>query len=536
MLDHAFYKQNTIPDLTSGEMLISLPETIGPYKIESLLNKGGMSLLYLGLHPDSRQPLAIKVLSPAYVTHPEAVGRFLQEAHIIEMSNHPNIVKLFGQGEWEKGLYIAMEFIHGVSLKQFILQHSLSMKRAIEIVLQVAYALHHLHSHGVIHRDLKPENILIDEEGEIRVIDFGIAQLHDESEKDKTTNESRFLGTPHYMSPEQKQNPSQVTFASDIYSLGVIFYELILGKLSYGHLNLTSFPKSLRKIAKKTLAISPKERYQTISEFIQDISQYLTSGEWEKERTGSDQVKEMQEIFNKTTLNLSPIILPSWPEIDLGVSRAKAMPLTGLYYDFFHLPNNTYLVLLGSTTSFSLESGIHIATLRGMIRMHLQAFSPVAQTPLKLVSFVETLNRILCEDNLKLQFVLSMLLLNPLQGMLTYISCGFDALLHIPQGSTTPRNLHSHNPLLGLDVHAAFSETNDNWNAGDILIMDSLVLPPESMHHQNALESLINETVIENLLLSSQRQAEFILKKISSSPLFSAIRYPKVLISIQRIV
>ena len=129
-----------------------------------------------------------------------------------------------------------------------------------------------------------------------------------------------------------------------------------------------------------------------------------------------------------------------------------------------------------------------------------------------------------------------MLLLNPLQGMLTYISCGFDALLHIPQGSTTPRNLHSHNPLLGLDVHAAFSETNDNWNAGDILIMDSLVLPPESMHHQNALESLINETVIENLLLSSQRQAEFILKKISSSPLFSAIRYPKVLISIQRIV
>ena len=76
MLDYSFYKQNTIPDLTSADVFTSLPETIGPYKIESLLNKGGMSLLYLGLHPNSRQPMAIKVLSPAYVTHPEAVERF----------------------------------------------------------------------------------------------------------------------------------------------------------------------------------------------------------------------------------------------------------------------------------------------------------------------------------------------------------------------------------------------------------------------------------------------------------------------------
>src|SRR5690606_36400224 len=109
------------------------------------------------------------------------IKQFLKEAEIIALSNHPNIVKLYGQGEWEKGLYIAMEFIQGVSLTQFILQNSLSIKRSLEILLQVAYALLHLHSHGVIHRDLKPENILITENGGVKVIDFGIAQLEQEA-------------------------------------------------------------------------------------------------------------------------------------------------------------------------------------------------------------------------------------------------------------------------------------------------------------------------------------------------------------------
>jgi serine/threonine protein kinase len=510
---------------------------IGPYKIESLLNKGGMSLLYLGLHPQSRQPLAIKVLSPASLTHPEAVERFLQEAHIIEMSNHPNIVKLFGQGEWERGLYIAMEFIHGVSLKQFIMQHSLSMKRAIEIVLQVAYALHHLHAHSVIHRDLKPENILIDEEGEIRVIDFGIAQLTDKNQIDKIPSETRFLGTPHYMSPEQKEDPSQVTFASDIYSLGVILYELILGKLSFGQLHLSALPKSLRPIAKKALAVSPKERYQNISAFIQDITRYLTSKELEQERPGSDQVKEMQEILGKVALSLSPIALPSWLEIDLGVAKIKGITQGALYYDFFHLPNNTFLILLSSSTSSSLEAGVYSAALRGMLRMHMHAFTSTGGPALKLPAFLELLNRMLCEDTLKLQFALSLLLVDPLQNTLNYLSCGLNPLLHIPPGTTEPRKLHSNNPLLGSDIYASFSEVSDNWNPGDILIMDTLALPTESpSQERSAFEASLGEAVRENILLSAQRQAEFILKKAAAHPLSAQVRYPKALISIQRII
>ncbi len=510
---------------------------IGPYKIESLMGKGGMSFLYLALHPDTKQPIAIKVLSPSYVNHTEAVSRFLKEAQVIEITNHPNIIKLYGQGEWEKGLYIAMEFIHGVSLTQFITQHSLSIKRTLEVVLQVAYALLHLHSHGVIHRDLKPENILIDEEGEVKVIDFGIAQLHEERLQPEMEGQSRFLGTPTYMSPEQKENSLNVTFASDIYSLGLILFELITGKLSYGVVHLPSLPKGLRKIVAKALAVTPAERYQKVADFIQDISHYLNSGELEKERPGSDQVKELQEMIQRASHSLSPPVIPNWPQIDLGVAKGRSLQQIGLYYDFFRLPNNTFLALFASSTTFSIDSAVFIAALRGMIRMRLHEISPTQTTPFRIASFAEMLNTMVFEDILDQKFALSLLHLDPLRDQLSYLSCGFDSLLHIPKGEAKARKLTSNNTLLGVERNTTYSATIDNWNPGDILLMHSLVLPTTALpEERRMLEQEMLEATAESLLFSAQRQAEAILKKLSSLSTFSSIRFPKAILSLQRIV
>jgi len=526
MADSSFYKQNTLPDFAAQETEIPLPTSIGPYKIETLLSRGGMSLLYLGLDPETKKPLAIKVLSPSYVNHKEALDRFLQEAKVIELTNHPNIVKLYGQGEWEQGLYIAMELIRGISLNQFILQHSLSIRRALEITLQVAFALLHLHSHGVIHRDLKPENILITEEGEVKVIDFGIAQLHTEREIPLQTG--RFLGTPTYMSPEQKEDPSSVTFASDIYSLGIILYELIVGKLSFGMIHLAELPKGLKKIATKSLAISSGERYQNISELIQDISQYLNSEELERERPGSDQVKELQERIQKASLALSPSLPPTWPQVELGIAKGRGPSQLGLYYDFFRLPNNTYLLLIAASTSPSIESAFAIASLRGMIQMHLHE----RQTPFKPIPFVTELNRLLSEDPSGEKLALNCLLLDPLRDLVTYLSCGLDALLHLSEGQTTARKLLAPNPLLGTPS-AEFSEVTDNWNVGDLLFFHSLALSSTSRSEdKEALSTALSESIVENSLLSAQPQAEAILKRVSATPVSS----PKILFTIQRIV
>jgi len=536
MADQSFYKQTTLPDLISHEEPPPLPAKIGPYHIDSLLNKGGMSLLYLGIHPETKQPISIKVLSPAHLSHPEMVQRFLKEAEIISLTNHPNIVKLFGEGQWEHGLYIAMEFIRGISLRQFIMQQSLSLKRALEIVLQVAYALLHLHAHGVIHRDLKPENILITEDGGVKVIDFGIAQLQEKTAKQTGAEAYGVMGTPNYMSPEQKQDPSSVTFASDIYSLGIITYELVLGRLSFGIVNLSLLPKGLRTIIAKALAVSAKERYQDICDFIADISQYLKSGEIEKERPESDQLKEVYEILQKGVQNLSPLIMPDWPQIDLGIAKLKIARQVGLYYDFFKLPNNTFLIVLGQPASTACDAATYVGVLRGMLRMLLHDRAPLPTGMLRPLDIATVLNQMLCVDIMQQPFAASFLLLDPFRDQMTFLSCGLDDLMHLSQESSKVRKLSSQNMLLGIDAVAEFSEISDNWNEGDTIVFSSLdISVAGKIRPSFPLEEPLMEAIEEHLLLSAQRQAEAILKRVSSAPDFSLQRSPKAVITIQRI-
>ncbi len=527
-MSFSFHKQTTLPDLTTSAT-IPLPQTIGPYKIEGFLNKGGMSFLYLGIHPQTKDLIAIKVLSPAYISHPDAMEHFLNEAKAIEMSQHPNIVKWYGHGKWEQGLYIAMEFVRGVSLKQFITQHSFSRKRALEVILQVAYALLHLHGLNIVHRDVKPENILINEEGEVKVIDFGIVQLHNGKKRNKKS--SSLLGTLNYMSPEQKEDSTKVTPASDIYSLGVILYEMILGKLSHGLIELSLLPQHLRAIAAKALAVSPSERYTTISAFIHDLSHYLTSGELERERPGSDQLKEIFEAISKANKSLSPSQLPSWPSVDLGFSKASGSDQLGLYSDFFTLANGSHLILLAPAYTSPIEALVGAAHARGMIRMLLRA-----KTPLEPRAFIEQINQELTADTIQIPLAFLMLILDPTQDKLTYFSAGCDSLLHIPEGESVPRRLSSPNPFLGIDSAASFSEVNDNWNVGDQLILHTLTLPehtPQPMREQ--FEESFDTGVQETLLFSAQRQADTLLQKLVVQPSIAYVPFAKALICIQRI-
>jgi hypothetical protein len=254
-----------------------IPSHIGPYKIESLLEKGGMSILYLATHPKTNEPLVIKALLPELLTRKDLVERFLEEAKITLLPDHPNIVKLYGSGEWEGGLYIAMEFIEGISLKKYLLKNSLPLKQALKILIDIAHALCHLHTHGVIHRDLKPENILITKTGQIKVIDFGIAHLISEKPDPNKPAIQRIIGTPIYMAPEQKKDPDTVSYPSDIYPLGIIAYELIAGKFSHGKIHLSHVPKGLRKILYKCLQADPKKRYQDVVDLIGDLTNALNA-------------------------------------------------------------------------------------------------------------------------------------------------------------------------------------------------------------------------------------------------------------------
>jgi serine/threonine protein kinase len=332
------------------------------------------------------------------------------------------------------------------------------------------------------------------------------------------------------MSPEQKENSLNVTYASDIYSLGVIAYELIIGKLSYGTINLSLLPPNLRKIIAKALAISIEERYNDIVELITDISQYLKSGEWEKERPGSDQIKEIQEQIQKTENTLSSP-LPSWDFLDFGLAKAKGPWTPGLYYDFFRLPNNLYLFLIASSSSSSVESSIHIANLRGMIHMLIHEKITSPKTPFASVPFVTTLNQQICEDRTNQHFHLSLLVLDPLRDQLAFLTCGLGPLIHLPEGTAKPRILGLPHLSLGTDPLATFSLTTDNWYTGDILFFHSL---PGSAFGTD-LEKKFLDAISENAFISPQHQSEAIFKKMNGYPSFSNLNHPKILFSINRI-
>ncbi|OGN60409.1 MAG: hypothetical protein A3F40_00730, partial [Chlamydiae bacterium RIFCSPHIGHO2_12_FULL_27_8] len=357
--------QPTLPTIQNPKP-IKLPKKIGPYKIESLYKKGGMSYLYLALHAETLKPLIIKVLLPKFIENKEMVSRFLKEAEIIGLSNHPNIIKLYGQGEWEEGLYIAMEFIQGVSLKQFISEKSLSLRKALEIILQVGYALFHLHSHGIIHRDLKPENILITESGDIKVIDFGIAQLNNETEE-RITVKRRFMGTPTYMSPEQKIDPKSVNFSSDIFSLGIIAYELIIGKLSHGIINLSLIPKHFRKILEKTLKIDPKDRYEKVVDLITDISEYLKKEDEKEDEQGEgldivyDAIKKREDSLIKTSYNFK--------NLSISVFKEDLINLNSVYLDFFSITENVLAVVFFKTVEKDIDSFLSLLNFQGFVKM-----------------------------------------------------------------------------------------------------------------------------------------------------------------------
>ncbi len=463
-----FSKQPTLPDLTSADTRPPLlPTKIGPYRIESLLSKGGMSYVYLGIHPQTLQPIVIKVLSPKYQTHREMVQRFLKEASVIGMTNHPNIVKLYGQGTWEKGFYLAIEFIQGISLRQFIQQKSLSEKRALEIVLQVAYALCHLHTHGVIHRDIKPENVLITETGEVKVIDFGIAQV--EGDDVVPQAKKRMMGTPMYMSPEQKENPLNVSYASDIYSLGMIAYELLLGRLSYGIVHLALLPKDLRPIIEKALKPDPKERYQDIVDFITDISHYLKTDV--KETTAPEEMSHLIEQTRKLLIPKSP---PSWSPVDIGLSITGGTTLTGLYLDWFKLPKNRFCFLVAEPQETGVSALLQSSIFRGMARLAVEHGFRTGKTVAQILG---DLNHTLAEDPACKPCRVSALVLSPDTNQLAFVSCGYSELWHIPDGDKKVRVLTTENEMLGGKKNGAVLEIVDNWNSGDTLVFHSLVKP-----------------------------------------------------------
>jgi tRNA A-37 threonylcarbamoyl transferase component Bud32 len=265
-----------------------LAEQCPHLEILELLGQGGMGAVYKARQKQLDRLVALKILPPQ-VSQTEAFAeRFTREARSLAKLNHPHIVIVHDFGKTEAGLYyFIMEFVDGTDLRQVMRTQQLSPAEALAIVPQICEALQFAHDEGIVHRDIKPENVLLDKKGRVKIADFGLAKLLGRPATVYTlTQAGQRMGTPQYMAPEQIEHPDQVDHRADIYSLGVVFYEMLTGELPLGRFAPPSrkvhVDVRLDEVVLKTLEKEPELRYQQASEVQTEVETISSQGQAEQ--------------------------------------------------------------------------------------------------------------------------------------------------------------------------------------------------------------------------------------------------------------
>ena len=276
--------------------IINVQKTLGRYEIRSELGSGAMATVYRAFDPEIKRDLAIKVLRAELAEDEEHRERFLREAHSAGSLNHDNIVQIFDIGETNNHPYIAMEILEGRTLQDILAESgTYSVEDAISVGIDLAKGLSEAHSKGVVHRDIKPSNIVITNNGRVKITDFGIARLESLGDGDRTRIGTQ-IGTPRYMSPEQVRARADIDGRSDLFSLGVILYQMLSGKQPFDgptegavfvsiaqdepdplKVLLPDIPTALDKVVSKLLRKDPTKRYQTGTRLEEDLKTVLRS-------------------------------------------------------------------------------------------------------------------------------------------------------------------------------------------------------------------------------------------------------------------
>ncbi|RNC81644.1 MAG: serine/threonine protein kinase [Phycisphaera sp.] len=284
--------------------VIPSPTQIGPYEVIDKIGEGGMGVVYKATQSLPRRTVALKVIKPQMVTR-HSLERFHFETQVLGRLQHPGIAQIYDAGttrtDFGEQPYFAMEYIRGTPLSEYVKLRHCTLQERLALVQKIADAVHHAHTRGVVHRDIKPANILVTEDGQPKILDFGVARSigADIDDSANMTRVGQLVGTVPYMSPEQVGGESdEIDARSDIYSLGVVLYELLAGHLPYNlekqlvheavrvirevepeHLSSVSrvYKGDIETIVSKALSKERTRRYQSASEFSADIHRYLTN-------------------------------------------------------------------------------------------------------------------------------------------------------------------------------------------------------------------------------------------------------------------
>lgn len=273
-------------------MGFAIGENVGPYRVTAQLGSGGMATVYKAYHAALDRYVAIKVMHQALKRDPNFFARFQREARIVARLEHPHIVPVYDFSEHEGQPYLVMRFVEGETLKARLQAGKLTLEEVMDILRPVCQALAYAHEQGVLHRDIKPSNILITPQNDVFLTDFGLAKIAQAGES--TLTQDMMVGTPQYISPEQAQGRSDLDARTDIYSLGVLLYELLVGRVPFQadtpyavvhdhiftplpmprHLK-PDLPEPFERVLLKTLSKERDDRYATVTDLLAALDKAL---------------------------------------------------------------------------------------------------------------------------------------------------------------------------------------------------------------------------------------------------------------------
>jgi predicted Ser/Thr protein kinase len=270
-------------------------------EILELLGAGGMGAVYKARQPGLDRVVALKVLPPQPRKDPGFAERFTREARALAKLSHSNIVGVYEFGQMEGLHYFIMEYVDGPNLRQLEQAAKLSSRQALQIIPQICEALQFAHDEGIVHRDIKPENVLLDKKGRVKIADFGLAKIL-KPENLRLTGARDVVGTPHYMAPEQVEHPQEVDHRADIYSLGVVFYEMLTGELPLGKFAPPSekaqVDMRLDEVVLHSLEKEPERRYQHASDIKTDLETIAATP-----RPVSESAERESQVARESLLN-----------------------------------------------------------------------------------------------------------------------------------------------------------------------------------------------------------------------------------------
>lgn len=334
-------------------------------EIIECLGRGGMGAVYKARQPRLDRYVALKILfakTEAQRNDPDFAERFQREARALARLSHPRIVAVYDFGEAGGFHYLLMEFVDGLTLRELLHRKKLASATALKIVPRICEALQFAHEQGIVHRDIKPENILIDKQGHVKIADFGIAKIIGATAVTTgLTREKEVLGTPHYMAPEQVEKPASVDHRADIFSLGVVFYEMLTGELPLGKFAPPSrkvqVDVRLDEVVLHALEKEADRRYQHVSEVKTDVETIAhTPSQKSTERTPSNLQQKSSSLsaaeLSSTQKALASVRAPATGLIVTGVLNWILIPLTMavVFWSFAAERPDASIHFLGSAT------------------------------------------------------------------------------------------------------------------------------------------------------------------------------------------